>query len=88
MRIGIPLEVAPGENRVAATPRTVTQLIGLGYDVLVESGAGARAALPDAAFRESGAEIKVNDGIATKSLFTQAGAATQPVLAFLGIDEH
>jgi len=39
-------------------------------------------------FRESGAEIKVNDGIATKSLFTQAGAATQPVLAFLGIDEH
>ena len=57
MRIGIPLEVAPGENRVAATPRTVTQLIGLGYDVLVESGAGARAALPDAAFRESGAEI-------------------------------
>ena len=49
MRIGIPLEVAPGENRVAATPRTVTQLIGLGYDVLVESGAGARAAPPDAA---------------------------------------
>jgi NAD(P) transhydrogenase subunit alpha len=57
MRIGIPLEVAPGENRVAATPRTVTQLIGLGYDVIVESGAGARAALPDEAFREVGAVV-------------------------------
>ncbi|MBK7822711.1 MAG: Re/Si-specific NAD(P)(+) transhydrogenase subunit alpha [Tessaracoccus sp.] len=57
MRIGIPLEVAPGENRVAATPRTVTQLIGLGYDVLVETGAGARAALPDEAFSEVGAAI-------------------------------
>ena len=39
-------------------------------------------------FRESGAEIKVNDGVTTKSLFTQAGEETQPVLAFLGIDEH
>ena len=57
MRIGIPLEVAPGENRVAATPRTVTQLIGLGYDVIVESGAGARAALPDEAFREVGSVV-------------------------------
>ncbi|MFT3887763.1 MAG: Re/Si-specific NAD(P)(+) transhydrogenase subunit alpha [Arachnia sp.] len=57
MRIGIPIEAAPGENRVAATPKTVTQLIGLGYDVTVESGAGARAALPDEAFVEAGAVI-------------------------------
>ena len=39
-RIGIVAE-APGENRVAATPTTVPKLIALGYDVVVESGAGA-----------------------------------------------
>ena len=55
MRIGIPEEVASGENRVAATPRTVTQLVGLGYDVLVQAGAGDRAALPDAGYLEAGA---------------------------------
>ena len=55
MRIGIPSELGAGENRVAATPRTVTQLIGLGYDVLVQAGAGDRAALPDAGYLEAGA---------------------------------
>jgi NAD(P) transhydrogenase subunit alpha len=34
---------------VAATPRTVEQLIGLGYAVFVESGAGHRATFEDAA---------------------------------------
>lgn len=57
MRIGIPRESLPGENRVAATPTTVTQLIKLGYDVVVEAGAGARSAFPDSAFAEAGAQI-------------------------------
>ena len=39
-RIGIVAE-APGETRVAATPSTVPKLIGLGYEVVVEAGAGA-----------------------------------------------
>lgn len=39
-------------------------------------------------FRDAGAEIKVNDGTGTKSYFTEAGAATKPVIDFLGIDEH
>ena len=38
--------VPPGETRVAATPATVGQLIGLGYDVVVEAGAGAAPASP------------------------------------------
>ena len=45
MRIGVPAESKPGETRVAATPKTVGQLIGLGYDVVVERGAGARVVL-------------------------------------------
>ncbi len=57
MRIGIPREVVPGENRVAATPRTVGQLVGLGYDVVVEHGAGERSAATDAAFEQAGAQV-------------------------------
>jgi NAD(P) transhydrogenase subunit alpha len=55
--IGVVSESSPGETRVAATPATVAQLIKLGYEVLVESGAGALAALADEAYIESGATI-------------------------------
>ncbi len=62
MRVGIPLEVVPGENRVAATPATVSQLIKLGYDVVVQTGAGERAAFPDDAYASAGAVVgDVND---------------------------
>ncbi|MEO7587633.1 MAG: Re/Si-specific NAD(P)(+) transhydrogenase subunit alpha [Arachnia sp.] len=57
MQIGIPLEVTPGENRVAATPKTVRQLIALGYGVVVQEGAGFRAAFDDAGYAEAGAVI-------------------------------
>ena len=55
MRIGIPYEVTPGDNRVAATPTTVRQLIELGYDVVVQSGAGLRSAFDDASYESAGA---------------------------------
>ena len=57
MLIGVPRETSPGETRVAATPATVRQLLGLGYEVLVESGAGARASHTDEAYAEAGARI-------------------------------
>jgi len=57
MRIGIPMESAPAETRVAATPKTVGQLIKLGYNVVVEEGAGAKASYPDSDYAEQGAEI-------------------------------
>ncbi len=55
-RIGIVAE-GPGESRVAATPNTVPKLIALGYDVVVEAGAGAASSFPDAAYAEAGATI-------------------------------
>ncbi|MFD4958452.1 Re/Si-specific NAD(P)(+) transhydrogenase subunit alpha [Microbacterium sp. NPDC058389] len=55
-RIGIVAE-APGENRVAATPTTVPKLVALGYDVVVEAGAGAASSFPDAAYAASGATV-------------------------------
>ena len=57
MLIGVPKETRPGERLVAATPKTVAQLIKLGYDVVVQSGAGIGANLSDAAFEEAGATI-------------------------------
>ncbi|MCL1907196.1 MAG: Re/Si-specific NAD(P)(+) transhydrogenase subunit alpha [Propionibacteriaceae bacterium] len=57
MRIGFPMESAPAESRVAATPKTVGQLIKLGYEVVVEEGAGAKASYPDSQYAEQGADI-------------------------------
>ena len=47
MRIGVPRETKPRETRVAATPATVTKLVALGYEVVVESGAGEASSFPD-----------------------------------------
>ena len=57
MRIGIPAESASGDPLVAATPRTAAQLIALGYEVVVETGAGAGASFPDEAYAAAGAGI-------------------------------
>ena len=57
MIIGVPREVHAEERRVALVPDTVVQLQKLGFEVLVESGAGADASFPDELYREAGAEI-------------------------------
>src|SRR4051794_11970709 len=57
MIIGIPRESLPGETRVAATPQTVGQLIKLGYEVLIETGAGAASSFADGAYTEAGAGV-------------------------------
>ncbi|GAA4320908.1 Re/Si-specific NAD(P)(+) transhydrogenase subunit alpha [Streptomyces venetus] len=56
-RIGIPAESTAGETRVAATPATVGRLVALGYDVVVEPGAGASSRFSDAAYEEAGARL-------------------------------
>jgi NAD(P) transhydrogenase subunit alpha len=55
-RVGIVAESSQ-ETRVAATPTTVKQLIGLGYDVAVEAGAGVAASFTDESFAKAGATI-------------------------------
>ena len=57
MKVGIPREIGPGERRVGATPQSVKKLIKLGFEVAVESGAGASAGFSDASYVEAGAEI-------------------------------
>ena len=57
MKIGIPAETRPGETRVAATPETVKKLVAGKHQVIVQSGAGVSASIPDDAFTAVGAQI-------------------------------
>ena len=57
MHIGVPRERLAGETRVAATPRTVEQLSALGYEVIIEEGAGALSSFPDEAYAAAGATV-------------------------------
>jgi NAD(P) transhydrogenase subunit alpha len=57
LKLGVPKEIHPGERRVAVVPRMAAKLAKLGFDVLVESGAGNQAAFTDQAYEEAGARI-------------------------------
>ncbi|MDP7029464.1 MAG: Re/Si-specific NAD(P)(+) transhydrogenase subunit alpha [Phycisphaerales bacterium] len=57
MKLGIPREVTSEERRVACVPRTVEKLRKMGFEVLVESTAGAAADCSDAKYMEAGATI-------------------------------
>ena len=57
MKIGVPKEIHDGEKRVATTPDVAKQLIKLGFEVLVESGAGEGSSLSDAAYTEAGVTV-------------------------------
>ena len=58
MKIGIPKEVHDGERRVATTPEVANQLIKkLGFEVAIQSGAGAAANFSDAAYAEVGVTV-------------------------------
>nr|WP_170677877.1 Re/Si-specific NAD(P)(+) transhydrogenase subunit alpha [uncultured Ruegeria sp.] len=57
MKIGTPKERLDGENRVAMTPDSAVQLQKLGYECLIEKGAGAAAGFSDAAYEAAGVEV-------------------------------
>ena len=55
--VGVPRETGPGERRVALVPKVVEKLRGRGLDVVVESGAGLGALIPDELYTAAGATI-------------------------------
>jgi NAD(P) transhydrogenase subunit alpha len=57
MRVGVPRESTQGERRVALVPETVGKLTAAGFEIVVESGAGAQASFPDEAYTGAGATI-------------------------------
>ncbi|MGF1541832.1 MAG: Re/Si-specific NAD(P)(+) transhydrogenase subunit alpha [Pleurocapsa sp.] len=56
-KIGIPKEIYPNECRVAATPDTVKKLQKLGFEILIQSGAGAAANFTDQAYQSVDCQI-------------------------------
>jgi NAD(P) transhydrogenase subunit alpha len=57
VKIGTPKEVFEGEARVAMTPESARQLQKLGYDCVIEAGAGKAAGFADANYKEAGVEV-------------------------------
>ena len=57
MKVGVAKETAPGERRVALVPEALGKLTAAGLEILVESGAGGGALIPDQAYTDAGATI-------------------------------
>ncbi|MDK4742837.1 NAD(P)(+) transhydrogenase (Re/Si-specific) subunit alpha, partial [Rhizobium sp. CNPSo 3464] len=57
MKFGSPRETAPGELRVALTPEAALQLQKLGYECVIETGAGKAAGFSDEAYRGVGVTV-------------------------------
>lgn len=81
-RIGIVHE-RDGETRVAASPTTVGKIRALGYDVTVESGAGAASSFPDAAYTAAGATIATRDEAWGADVVLSVAAPTDAEIALL-----
>jgi H+-translocating NAD(P) transhydrogenase subunit alpha len=58
MRIAVPRETAPGEQRVALVPESCRKLTQAGYDITIESGAGVSAGYADEEYSQAGAELQ------------------------------
>ena len=70
MIVGALKENGPGEARVAVTPQSVPKLIKLGYEVMVETRAGALANFPDDLYTKAGATIGTRAEVLEKSNLT------------------
>jgi NAD(P) transhydrogenase subunit alpha len=84
MRIGVPKEIHPGEQRVATTPEVAQQLQKLGFDVVVEAGAGAAANFSDEAYSAAGCDIAPN----ARELWEQADIILKVRAPEAGEAEH
>ena len=81
--LGVVTESAAGETRVAATPATVRQLTALGYEVLVEAGAGAAASFPDEAYAQAGARIAGHGEAWATDVVIKVNPPTEPEIGSL-----
>jgi len=57
MKIGVPKEIKPQENRIGLTPQSVKVLTSNGHDVLVENNGGFEAGFDNDQYKSAGAKI-------------------------------
>lgn len=67
MKVGVARETAAGERRVALVPEALGKLTAAGLEVLVETGAGAGAMIPDRAYTDAGAAVVTADQLYAQS---------------------
>ena len=83
MLIGVPRELLESENRVAATPKTVQQILKLGFEVIVEHNAGFKASFEDNAFVEAGAKIGDQKAVWNADLIFKVNPPTDDEIALI-----
>lgn len=83
MRIGVPKERLANETRVAATPKTVEQLLKLGFTVAIERDAGKLASFDDDAFVQAGATIAEGDEVWSSDVILKVNAPGEDEIALL-----
>src|SRR5437762_13385171 len=66
VKVSVPKETKPGERRVALVPDLARKLVDAGFEVVVQSGAGAEANLPDDLYTEEGATVVADAGEALR----------------------
>lgn len=81
MLIGIPKERLPNESRVAATPKTVEQLIKLGFSVTLEHDAGKRASFDDESYIAAGATLSDREQVWQSDIVLKVNAPDDEEIA-------
>ena len=61
MKVCVPKEIREGEKRVALVPDVISKLTKLGYEVVIESGAGIHSQASDDLYRSAGASVLSGD---------------------------
>lgn len=77
----VALESDPGEKRVAASPDSVKRLSALGFDVVVQTGAGLNARFPDQDYEKNGARIGSSADASTADIILKIRRPDQAELA-------
>jgi NAD(P) transhydrogenase subunit alpha len=83
MRVAVPLEVKAGEKRVALVPDIINKLTRLGYEVVIQSGAGDNSQGTDAAYTAAGASVVKGDVLAGADVVLSVQPLTPEQMATL-----
>lgn len=83
MRVAVPSEIRDGERRVALVPDIINKLTKLGYDVVIESGAGVHAQATDELFTAAGATVKSGNVISDADVVLSVTSLTPAQISSL-----
>lgn len=83
MRVAVPKEIRDGEKRVALVPDVINKLTKLGYEVVIESGAGNSAQATDDLFTAAGATVKSGNVISDADVVLSVTSLTPSQMSSL-----